>query len=193
MIQILEDVNSNDFFILSIFPVIGLVLSVWMKKETRLKILYVSGALFLMLFTGYILLANWFYTFCFLLVLSALISFPMQRLTWERQNKILIVFVSTLLFLLSSFAFMVFESFDGFHETDYVVRNGDYRIEAVNYSAFSGRSVTVYRLYHAPLFGLLKKELESVRTDPFSDPKCLYLFEKENVQFDHCSNILTVL
>jgi hypothetical protein len=183
---IIKNIDAKYLFIISCFPIIGLLASYSSDKKILKIILAVSAILLPLKFSGYFIIYDGCYYLFFTVIISIaysfLINWGMKKLKAIKSILLFIVLMTI------SYIIYWFDAFGGYDETLFTQRFNNYRIRCVRSNGFSGRSVKTYYLYYAPMGGLIYKSIQSVRTDPNDVPeKCVLKFEKAGIIYNSCS------
>ncbi len=80
MTWLIENLNTAELLILSLFPILGLIFQRYLTKHVIKLIIYAAIICLLPLLMGYDFVLSWFYELCVTLLLGGLFSFYLKKI-----------------------------------------------------------------------------------------------------------------
>lgn len=180
--------HGEELFILFAFPLIGLMLDLWVTSKAIRYILIASLVLFIPMLFGYEYVVSWVYPLCGLIALSCFYTFY-SRLMERKFPKIFSsILISGLLFvILSWFAFM--DAFGGSQTVEKQWSKGGYKVEYIRDQGFAGRPLMKYQLTKIGFLPFLIRRME-VAAEYKIVYDCEIPFKEAGMLFNKCDTTL---
>lgn len=181
--------HGNELFILFLFPLIGLVIDLWVPKKITNYTLIISGILCLPIFTGYSYLIPWLYQIFGLIFLSVLYALYSNEIGKLSPKIISSAVIAGLLFIiLGWFSFM--DSFSGYQKVVHSWKTSNYKIEYIKDQGFAGSPLMKYELSEYAVIPIFIKKIETVRRNDSAD-KCIITFPMNKLKFNKCKGSIS--
>ena len=186
MFWIIENFNTVELLIISIFPILGLIFQYIFSRKQITKIIIVSAVILLPIVTGYDFVISWLYELCITTIIGGFFSYFLKGMNKNVHKTVTSLIVSILLFIILGFiAFL--DAFAGYQEIEEKWTDNSYTVEYIRDQGFAGGPLMKYEVYHTPLFGLYNKKIQTITHHSEKYKDCILIFEKAKVEFDKCN------
>lgn len=171
----------SDFFILFLFPLLGLVFEVFPKKVIRWLCVFCISILLPYIF-GYQYIIPYIIQIGVLFLISGLYSLGIRNMS---SGKFIFSF-TIFAFLLVTLGYITWvDAMAGYTQVDKTWQRERYKIDYVRSQGFSGRPLLTYKLNKYAVIPLLYKTIETV-VDEDTTNACQVIFPESKFVFDKC-------
>ncbi len=177
--------HGQDLFILSVFPIVGLILDLSVSKKIIGVSLFVAGLLFAPAVLGYNYTIPYMYQVLLICILASIYAFYSSWVFPQSWKVIMSLLTTAVLSIFLGYGAFL-DAFAGFQETKNTWEVEGYKIEYIKDQGFSGRPLMKYELSEYGYIPLFIKTIETV-TEAEDAQQCSVNFENSHVTFNKCT------